>query len=152
MPTFKVLLVDDEYDEVHEAITLLRATGLVAVVHADDYSRLGTRPEDCRQAVKDYDFLVLDVLMRKHQDGPFINFVSAVRGLKPFLAYTMMEGDQDIKLPSGAVELREWVFQNGGVGVLTKTFGGYSSTGMPSNHDMQLALVERVINFYWLTR
>ena len=104
MRKFKVLIVEDEYDDIREVIQALSATNLMQVDHQVHYHRLGRSTSQYQNAVQDYDLLILDVLMTKRDDKPFIDFVNAIGGLKPFIAYTMLDGCDDVQLPSGPVE------------------------------------------------
>jgi CheY-like chemotaxis protein len=146
MTKMRVLLVDDMEDEVRVITDIFANHPLVALDHVSKYADLGSADEDYVRAVDEYDLLVLDILMDRDQQ-PFLRFVGAIAGRKPFLAYTQLRGDDDLDLASGAVEIHKWVATKGGMGVITKSF---SPVG--PERSVQYDIADAVLSFYWNTR
>jgi hypothetical protein len=152
MSKMRLLIVDDEKPEVQSVIDRIITTGLIEVDHQPNYDSFGNTISEVQKATDPYHLLVLDVFMEKQNPRPFIKFVNAVGGFRPFIAFTMVEDTLPLETPAGGVELRKLVFEKGGLGVLTKKFDARSTLDQPVKSDIQYMLIEKVLWFYWTAR
>jgi hypothetical protein len=149
MDKMNLLVVDDDVKEVRGVIDLLQTSGLIQVTYEPDYTRFGETVKDVKDSVKDFELLILDVYMQSKNPRPFLKFINLIGGYKPFIAFTVLEEDLDLTTSAGYVELRQLVFEAGGLGIITKGFDGRSTEEQPVKKEAQLGLVERVLWFYW---
>ena len=146
MTKMNVLLVDDEDAEVQVIIKTFDKHPVVELEHRTYYSQLGNTEAEFLLAVDQYDLLILDIRMGS-DEKPFIQFVGAISGLKPFIAYTQLSQDAPLQLPTGYVDFRQWIARMGGMAMVSKT---YSQNG--ADIDVEYEIIERIMSFYWCIR
>lgn len=142
----KVLLVDNQRDEVNTLIRTFATHPAISLDWKDSYAKLGNSATEFVQSVREYDLLILDIYI-DDESSAFVSFVNAIAGLKPFIAYTMLSGKHDLVLASGRRNVRDWVASKCGMGVVKKEF-------KPDGTDPEVEydLIERIMTFYWSTR
>ena len=151
----KILLVDDEQWSVETVRQFLMGTTLFEVDYKSQFADVGTTASEIQEAVRDYDLLVLDVFMQGRNPRPFVEFVRTIVGIKPFIAYTLLKKAEDLEFEphqSEPFELAKIVFENGGIGLVTK---GFSDARMPNREairDREYDLYEKILQFYWSVR
>jgi|GEM_PF-3700014 len=148
---FKVALVDDEPEDIADIVKMLQSIPGICVTYFSGYEKFGNTPTDITASVRKFDLLVLDVYMQEHDSTPFVEFVSRIKSLTPFLAYTRLRRGDDVSIGFHKYEeLHRLVLERGGLGLVTKI--SYSARGPdhPARRDREYEVVERVINYYWV--
>jgi hypothetical protein len=149
MNPLKVLWIDDEPIELVDVINLIEGTTLVNITVEKDYNGMGRIEQDVQSKIAQYDLLVLDVLMEKNNYRPFVDFVTFIGWTKPFLAYTKLPQSFDVEVNGNFVELGQYVLGKGGLGLIEKSFCQTRGREAPSQRDVEYALAERILWFYW---
>jgi len=150
---FRVALIDDEYDDVVNVEAVLQATGLISVDYYGSYDIFLSKHQDVEKACESVDLFVLDVYMQEDNPEPFKRFVEMIKGLKPFIAYTRLNEIDDIELGHGNFEeLRPWIIERCGLGLVTKENREFRSVEHEARRDREFQLSEVVISRYWTWR
>jgi CheY-like chemotaxis protein len=150
---FRVLIVDDEFNDIVDVKRMLEATGRISVTHSPTYAAFDGERDDVLAAVAQYDVLVLDVFMQEDNVEPFRQFVELIKGEKPFLAYTRLRTIDDIELGRGTYEeLRSWIIERCGLGLVTKQGAEFRAPDHDARRDREYNVAERVIECYWAWR
>lgn len=151
----QILLVDDEQWSVESVRQFLRGTTLFKVDYKSHFSELGENASSICEAIAPYDLLVLDVFMKGRDPEPFVEFIRTIAGKKPFIAYTLLHKQEDVEHAAGEPEpqeLAKMVYENGGIGLVTKGFSGNRTPSQEAIRDREYDLYERVLSFYWSVR
>jgi CheY-like chemotaxis protein len=150
---FRVVIVDDEFNDIVDVERMLEATGCIDVTHKPSYAAFGQGRDAILAAVEPYDVLVLDVFMQEDNVEPFKQFVEVIKGQKPFLAYTRLRNIEDIELGRGTYEeLRSWIIERCGLGLVTKQGAEFRGPDHDARRDREYDVAERVIECYWAWR
>jgi hypothetical protein len=137
-----VTFIENERAEISQVITTLETTDYFTIHELQDYDAITD------DIIRQSDLFVLDVLTAGNDEG-FCRFIGVLRKhTKPFLAFTRITEHGRLKAFAGEPELRQAVFEHGGIGAVSKV----ASPGDESRvrrRDMQFELIERINNFYW---
>lgn len=145
MSKMSITFVEDDRREIAQVVATLDTSHYFDIHEFADYSAL---TED---VIRNTSLFVLDVLTGGG-DKAFCQFIGVLRRReKAFLAFTRITEHGRLKSFPGQPELRQAVFEHGGLGVVSKVVPAGDETRV-RRRDLQLELIERIMEFYWAWR